>query len=353
MPPVGLLALVALGLVFAYALPQRIREAGQYAVVRTETRYRPDMRVIRASAARASTPPPVAPRSTAARRAMVPKTARASIKALGGSTMARPAAPLDRAAIVTQRQMVAMRRDRGRVLQRRSAQARRRSVIGVLSVFAASTAWGMVAASALPLWSAVVATTAVGGVVIAGRSAVQAQKAADTRLVPVAREVATAAAAVSALQRVATERVAGRPVVPSIHETQAIAVITAETPPAGFASGARALYLPDADSDLASALAPASRPAALPSPELPGREEDPGWLPGMLPIPSYTLKPAAKVRVTRPISTEDLAAGVRAAEDVADRKAAAELARAAATPEAEASTSTLDDILARRRRHTA
>ena len=52
MPPVGLLAIVALGLVLVYALPQRMRERADYAMVRTEDRFSADMRVIRASVAR-------------------------------------------------------------------------------------------------------------------------------------------------------------------------------------------------------------------------------------------------------------------------------------------------------------
>ena len=328
MPPVGLLAIAALGLVFAYALPSRIREVGSYAVLRTEGRYRPDMRVIRQSAARVEAPAPAAKAHRSA-KGLAPAEARKSIKALGGSVMSRPAAPLDRAANVARHEMVAMRRDRARTLARRAAQARRRATIGVLSVFATSVTWGFVASSAWPLWSAVAASTALGGITIAGRRAVKAQRAADVRLVPVAREVAVAATAVSALQRLTVERAAGRPVMPSFEETQAIEVVTRQ------------------------ALAPAAAPAVVPAPSLPETERDPGWSPGMLPIPAYTLKPVAKPRTARPINEADLAAGVQAAERDAARREAALVARAEGRPEAEASTRTLDDILARRRRRTA
>lgn len=56
MPPAGLLAIIAVGLVLAYVLPQRIRERSDYAMVRTEDRYSADMRVVRASAARVAPP---------------------------------------------------------------------------------------------------------------------------------------------------------------------------------------------------------------------------------------------------------------------------------------------------------
>lgn len=309
----GLLALAALGLVFVYALPDRIREAGQYAVVRTEGRYRADMQVIRASAARIEQAPTRPTRKRT--KGLAPREAKASIKALGGTIMSRPAAPLDRAATVAQRQMISMQRDYDRRVARRAAQARRRGAVGTASLFAASVAWGFVAASAWPLWSAVAVSTAFGGIAVAGRRAVRAQKKADARLFPVAQEVAVAAKATAALQRIAVERAAGHEVRPSNAETMAIEVVT-KRPVAPVVVPARPSFVPEA-------------------------ETGEGWTPGMLPIPAYTLKPAARIQTPRPISEEDLAAGVRAAERVADRH------------EEEASTQTLDDILQRRRRRSA
>lgn len=334
MPPVGLLAIAALGLVLLYALPDRIRETGQYEVVRTEDRYHADMEVVRSSAARVDRAPE---RPAQRRKALAPRQAKASIKALGGSVMSRPAAPLDRAATLAQRQLVAMRRDYARVRARRQAQARRRTTVGILFLFLASAAWGFVASSAWPLWSAVAATTACGGVVVAGRRAVRAQKKADARLVPVAEEVETAAAATAALQRVAKERAAGHEIRPSNDETQAIEIVThgPAVPQAVPAPGV--VSVPDAT--------PA--PSVVPPEKA---EEDPGWKPGMLPIPTYTLKPAAKVRTPRPISEEDLAAGERAAKRAAEARDA-DMGVPAQEPEA--STQTLEDILQRRRRVSA
>lgn len=329
MPPVGLVAIAALGLVLIYVLPDRIRETGQYEVVRTENRYRADMEVVRSSAARVDR---VSAPTTKRRKALAPRGAKASIKALGGSVMSRPPAPLDRATTIAQRQMVAMQRDYGRIRARRKAQARRRATVGVVFLFLASAAWGFVAASAWPLWLAVAASTVCGGIAVAGRRAVRAQEKADARLVPVALEVATAATATAALQRIAVERAAGHTIRPSNEETQAIEVVT------------RAPAVPEA--------VPAPSVAA---PETP--EEEPGWKPGMLPIPIYTLKPVVKPRTPRPINEEDLAAGKRAAEKVArarDAEAEAALVGAgAAVEEPEASTQTLEDILMRRRRVSA
>ncbi len=334
MPPVGLLAIVALVLVFAFALPERVRETGEYSVVRTEDRYRADMRVIRESAARVEAQPANATPAKGA-RALAPRSARASIKALGGSVMSRPAAPLDRAAIVAQRQEVARRRDLAQVRSRRAAQARRRRIVGLVAIFAVFVTMGLVIASAWPLWSLAAASSSLGGIAIAGRRAVVAQEAADARREPVAREVRAAAAATSALRRVVTERAAGRNVLPSLEETQAIAIVTREAAPAR------------ADINPSEAAAPA--PVRTSS----ERAREAAWLPGMLPIPAYTLKAPAKVRTPRPITADDLALGERNAGMAADRREAAVAARVEAPVETEASTQTLDDILARRRRQTA
>jgi hypothetical protein len=330
MPPVGLLAIVALGLVFAFALPERVRESGQYDVVRTEGRYRADMRVIRESAARVeAVAVAVKAPSGKGTRGLAPRKARASIKALGGSVMSRPAAPLDRAATIAQSQAVSMHRDRARMRARRAAQARRRAIVGALAALTAAVAGGLVIASAWPLWSVVAASTVVGGVSIAGRRAVKAQAVFDARLEAVEREVTTAATATSALRRVVTERAAGRNVLPSLAETQAIQVVARDS------------------------VATPTEPTSIPTPSAPRKIVEPGWSPGMLPIPTYTLKPAAKVQTPRPISADDLAVGVRNAELVAQRREAAVAARAEVGLEPEASTQTLEDILARRRRHTA
>ena len=52
MAPAALLAIVGLGLVLAYVIPQRIKERSDYALVRTEDRYSAQMRVVKATASR-------------------------------------------------------------------------------------------------------------------------------------------------------------------------------------------------------------------------------------------------------------------------------------------------------------
>lgn len=342
MPPVGLLAIAALGLVLVYALPQRIRERADYAMVRTEDRFSADMRVIRASVARMEARPATTARSTTA-----PESAKKSISALGESVMTRPAAPLDRAATRARREMVAMRRDRAKILSRRRAQARRRGAIATLALLGSAGLWGSVVMASAPAWAAWMAvgtSTLFGSSIVAGRRAARAYEAADATLIPVATEVMVAATAAGALQRVSTERAVGHRATPSATETQAIRTLLAED------------------------LAPGASPAPLPGPELPGTVspavDDPSWTPRTMPVPSYTLKPSAKPGTARPISEEDLAAGERAAEEVVDRLIAqreAEQGRSAAVAgrpaerdaDPQPATATLDAILARRRRQSA
>lgn len=375
MPPVGLLAIAALGLVLVYALPQRMRERADYAMVRTEDRFSADMRVIRASVARMEARPVRAPSPTSpaspARRAGSPDATRKTISALGESVMTRPAAPLDRAATRARREMVAMRRDRAKVVARRRAQSRRRGAIATLALLSSVGLWGFVAAASAPAWAAWVAvgtSTLFGSSVVAGRRAARAYEDQDARLIPVATEVMVAATAAGAIQRVSTERAVGRPAMPTASETQAIRTLLAKD---RLAKDLRPGSLG------AQNLAPGASPARLPGPELPGFAEpavdDPSWTPNTMPVPSYTLKPSARPGTARPISEEDLAAGARAAEEAVDRRIAereAEQRRsapaassAAARPavpqpgEREAdpqpATATLDAILARRRRQSA
>jgi hypothetical protein len=378
MPPVGLLAIAALGLVLVYALPQRLRERADYAMVRTEDRFSADMRVIRASVARMEARPGSSTGTVPARRAGSPEATKKTASALGESVMTRPAAPLDRAATRARREMVAMRRDRAKVVARRRAQSRRRGAIATLALLGSAGLWGFVAAASAPAWAAWVAvgtSTLFGSSVVAGRRASRAYEAQDERLIPVATEVMVAATAAGAIQRVSTERAVGHRAVPTAAETQAIRILLAEA--AAPTSRRPGSFVPEG-------LVPGASPAQLPGPELPGivspAVDDPSWTPNTMPVPSYTLKPSAKPGTARPITEEDLAAGTRAAEEAVDRRIAereAEQRRSAPAASSRAAaqhpsaqhvapqnaaerdadpqpaTATLDAILARRRRQSA
>ncbi|WP_084105920.1 hypothetical protein [Demequina sp. NBRC 110056] len=331
MVPAGLLAIIALGLVIAYVLPQRVRERGEYALVRVDDRYSSDMRVVKSSAERVERK--VARPSADSGELPLLRTGgtRASARV---EHMSRPATPLDRAAVHAQREQHAMRRDRARIGAARAAQAKRRGYVALAATLAATLAWSLVIFAGASAVLGAIATSVLVGVVTSSSRAASAQRRADADLLAVSREVEAAATATQALRIVSRERAAGHEAEPSDVATQAIRIVTAED------------------------LAPLAAPAVVPSPELPVEEAETGtpWVPQDMPAPAYTLKPTVRQREARPISDDDYdVAKARAArwgdlraDDAPERSTAAyEVDEAAPT------TAALDAILARRRRASA
>ncbi|MDN4480097.1 hypothetical protein [Demequina muriae] len=339
----GLLAIVALGIVVAYVLPQRIKERGEYALVRVDDRYSSDMRVVKSTAERmekAAARPSSDSGEVPLLRTGSQRATRLSDRA---ESMSRPATPLDRAAVHAQRERDALRRDRAVVLAERAAQARRRATVAFVAMMVATATWIAVAFTTLTPVVGAVATAAFAGIIVTGSRAAAAQRRADESIRAVAREVEAAATATQALRTVTRERAAGHEVQPSDVATQAIRVLTTED------------------------LAPLAAPAPVPSPELPlersterteERTEEPTpWTPQDMPAPAYTLKSSVRPRQARPISDEDYdVAKARAARwgDLRADDAPAQSTNGQHVAEEPASTTAaLDQILARRRRASA
>ncbi|WP_297082483.1 hypothetical protein [uncultured Demequina sp.] len=332
MVPVGLLAIIAVGLVVAYVLPQRVRERGEYALVRVDDRYSSDMRVVKSSAERVE------------RAAFRPSTdsgevpllstgaARASRASDRAESMSRPTTPLDRAAVHAQRERHALRRDRARIQAERAARARRRGTVALIATVVAAGAWSLVAFAGASAVLGAVATSALVGVVASSTRAASAQRKADAELVAVSREVEAAATATQALRVVSRERAAGHESEPSDVATQAIRIVTAED------------------------LAPLQAPATVPAPALPEEtveSESTPWTPQDVPAPAYTLKPTVRQREARPISTDDYDASKARAARWGDLRADDAPEHSTANREPEATTAALDAILARRRQASA
>ncbi|MFW7413777.1 hypothetical protein [Demequina sp. SO4-18] len=332
----GLLAIVALGIIVAYVLPQRIKERGEYALVRVDDRYSSDMRVVKSTAERiqrAAARPSSDSGEVPLLRTGGERAAR--IESERAESMSRPATPLDRAAVHAQRERDALRRDRAAVLAERAAQARRRATVATAAMIVAAGTWIGVAFTTLSPFVGAFATAAFAGIVVTGARAAAAQRRADEKARAIAREVEAAATATQALRTVTRERAAGHEAQPSELATQAIRVLTTED------------------------LAPLAAPAPVPAPELPAeRTAEPSpWSPQEMPAPAYTLKSSVRPRQARPISDEDY--------DVAQQRAArwgdlrADDAPAQSTngqhvsEEQSTSTAALDQILARRRRASA
>ena len=340
MPPAGLLAIIALGLIVAYVLPQRLRERGTYALVRTEDRYSADMRVVRSSAERLEARGG-RPSHSGEVPLLVTGATRAQIAQLGDAHMSRPAGPLDRAATAAQRERIAMHRDTAGLRAARSAAARRRATVAAIALLAALTAWILVATGALAAIVAALATGAFVAVVGFGARVAAAERKADRDIRALEREVEVTATATQALRVVARARAEGREVAPSDTATQAIRIVTTED------------------------LAPLAVPAPLPAPEIAPMDvpaEQPAeavspWDPKTMPVPAYALKPAVRQQTARPLSEQDYAASLMAAQRAARAEAAAERAAAAAREASAASgggeagtgSGALDTILARRR----
>src|SRR5690554_3653644 len=289
MPPVGLLAIIALGLVVAYVLPQRIKERSEYGLVRVDDRYSSDMRVVKSTAermerahARASTNSGEVPllRTGGERAAQVGDRVASSVRT---ESMSRPASPLDRAAVHAQREQLAMRSDRAKVLAERAEQARRRGIVALGALALMIVAWVVVAVATVSAVIGAIATAVFVGVVAAGVRTAAAERRADEHIIAVQREVEAAATATQALRVVAQARAAGQDVQPSDVATQAIRILTSED------------------------LAPLAAPAPVPAPELPveAPAEARPWTPQNVPAPAYTLKSTVKPREARPITDED------------------------------------------------
>ncbi|WP_062461927.1 hypothetical protein [Demequina soli] len=322
MPPAGLLAIIALGMVLAYVIPQRIRERADYALVRTEDRYSAEMRVVKTTAERVEKPVGRASSDSGEVPLLVTGAVRASIATLGADAMSRPAGPIDKAATAAHRQLISMRKDRTAALAERRARARRRARVALGMTALTAVAWTLVGFGVMSSVVGAVVTALLAGVLVQGARAAAAQRRVDARLSLVAREVGAAATATNALRKVTAERAAGRDAQPSDVETQAIKIVTS------------------ADLAPLAAPAPVEAPAAVPAaPSLPAAEESAAWSPREMPAPSYTLKAQVRQGQARPLEDGDIAAASYRAEEPSVEEAPA--------------TGSLDAILARRRSASA
>ncbi len=342
MPPAGLLAIIAVGLVLAYVLPQRIRERSDYAMVRTEDRYSADMRVVRASAAR------IAPRDSASASAETPLlvtgAARAQVAALGESRMSRPQGPLDRAATHAQRESLHLRRDHRGSVASRAVQARRRALYSAVALAVTVLSWTLTAVTSFPAIMPSLATGALVTVVGASVRAGAAERKALAGARGVAREVQAAATATQALRAVSAARARGDQAEPSELATQAIQIVTS----ADLAPGS-APELRRASVDRAAHAAAVQEAMRLAEAEQADAKADEaaGWRPRTMPVPAYALKPAVRQQAARQLAESDYAASSHADHRAALAEQRTE--REAARP----STGALDAILAKRRQASA
>ncbi len=339
MPPAGLLAIIAVGLVLAYVLPQRIRERSDYALVRTEDRYSADMRVVRATAAR------VAPVDAASASAEVPLlvtgAARVRVANLGQDHMSRPSGPLDRAAAHAQRESLHLRRDRLGSMSQRAARARRRAFFAGIATLATAITWVLAATTGTPSLIAGVATGAMVTVVGVSVRVGAAERAALAEIRAVDREVRAAATAMRALKVVSAARASGQDAQPSEVATQAIRIITS--------TNLAPLKAPAIDRPRRVSVS-SEGPAIVAQVAQPVSDAAVGaaWRPKTMPVPAYALKASVRQQTARRMSEGDYAASSHAGHQGAQSEAKTDQSTHDAPR-----TGALDAILAKRRRASA
>jgi len=364
MPPAGLLAIIAVGLVLAYVLPQRIRERSDYALVRTEDRYSADMRVVRASAARitASETAREVASTSAELPLLVTGAARARVAALGNAHMSRPHGPLERAATHAQREHVQLRRDRLGSQQTRAVRARRRALASAATLVLTMLAWVLAATTGFPALLAALATGALVTVVGSSVRAGAAERAALRQVRGVVREVRAAATATQALRAVHAARARGDEAQPSDVATQAIRIVTSTDLAAGQAPALpSAEQIREAERAARATRAAQAAQAAVVDQELRAAEAhadaaSSSWRPRTMPVPAYALKASVRQHTARPLSEADYAASSHADYRVVargDASSAVAPGQAPAAGDPTPASGALDAILARRRQASA
>lgn len=244
--------LVGIGvLVFAYILPAVIRSRQVVVDSRADDRYSDDLRIVATAGPRQVAPP--------SNGRVFVHPSRANEEALMSSPADRQLAAADA------RRLAAARAARAAASSRRAAAARRRLALTGVLLVATAGLWAGFALLSWPLVAPVLATVALGGVVVLGRRAATAGNAADARW---ERELAVIAS--HARDRATSHaRRAGKPQL-------------------------------RVDVDPTSLLAD-SAPAIHPEGAAGRGNDRPGWTPVPVPPPAYTLKQSAPRREVSPL----------------------------------------------------
>ncbi|WP_146842662.1 hypothetical protein [Cellulomonas composti] len=309
----GPVALALVGLWVAYLVPHKLRHRQQLVESRVDDRFSDGLRVLAVSERRARSQVSAPECGTTSTTGLLTPGSgfpvRRTVTATGGTAVDRPTAQQDRITAEAARRSAQTRAAHAAALARRGAAARRRGALaGALLVL---TVLGVVAAAALPAVTWVVAAVPaalLATVVVLGRRAVIAGRAADAawtgRIAQAEREVVVA--------RQPGPVITGRAVKPSQTPTQAIAQVVVE------------------EQDSAA--------------------EDGTWSPVPVPRPTYALKPSAPRYEPAPLTDLEGSTAVRTSAGTSS----SESDEGATTPAAVVAPPTtgsidLDGILAKRR----
>lgn len=426
----GLVALALVALWGAYLVPHKLRHRQQLLESRTDDRFSEALRVVavsertgrlrRSGAFRRSREAPAVGSADCGTTSggspglLTPGTGLPVLLAgpgTGGATVDRPTATQDRITADAARRAAQARAARAAAVARRAAAARRRAVLAGVLVVATIAGWTVAGLAPAVTWVAgAVPSVLLGGVLVLGRRAVLAGRAADAawearmadeRRVPggprtgAMRAVAEASRTSSAPATGATRAVTGaQPTVRSAREEHA--PVAERTPDAahpqaqqGDAHGVphalvtgRAVHPSEASTEVFARIvedrgetaAPARhastgqtpvvrtgvaeraakasvRDAADATADTPEQDEDGAWSPVPVPRPTYTMKATAPRREPAPLEDADASAGatVAASQDTVTEPVAQVVAEVTEPPAATTGSIDLNAVLAKRR----
>ncbi|MDM7830645.1 hypothetical protein [Cellulomonas edaphi] len=310
----GPVALALVVLWVAYLVPHKLRHRQQLLESRADDRYSDALRVVAVSdrsgrSLRTSEARRPAARSTTG--LLTPGKGvpvRRSGPDTGGTTVDRPTATQDRIATEAARRTAQARAAHAAATARRGAAARRRGMLAGFLTLATVAGWVVAGVAPAVTWVAgAIPTVLLATVVVLGRRAVLAGRAADVawenRQAAEARAAAARTATPARGTLVARSAAPGRAVRPSNTDTEMFAAVVIDSPAA------------DAD----------------------------GWSPVPVPRPTYTMKAPAPRREPAALENLEGSTAVRPAEDARTEVRVAE-------PVAETTGSIdLDAVLAKRR----
>jgi len=396
----GPVALALVGLWVAYLVPHKLRYRQQLLESRADDRFSEALRVVAVTRRRTRRGVPVHVRSvdstdgTATGRMPGLLTPGKGLPVLpagsatGGTTVDRPTATESRITAEAARRAAQARAARAASVARRAAAARRRGLLAGILAVATVVGWTVAGIAPAVTWVAgAVPTVLLTGVVVLGRRAVLAGRAADAAWdARVAEERRTGSAPRTGATRVvspagapstrpitgATPRVPERRTAPSSATSNAAPATTASTDaPHALVTG-RAVHPSDARTEVFAAIVadhgepeaetPARHAATggVPVVRLTTRAQDTAepeataeadadaeaWSPVPVPRPTYTMKATAPRREPAPLDNLEGSTAVRPTEQTAAPEETAEVVE----PVAETTGSIdLNAVLAKRR----
>jgi len=306
----GPVALALVGLWIAYLVPHKLRHRQQLLESRADDRYSEALRVVAVSrrpgrsepsdgrdrgllshTARRSTQDVGAPAAHARPGLLTPGRGIAvqqTATATGGTTVDRPHATSDRLSADAVRRAAQARSAHAAAVARRGAAARRRAVLAGVLLAATVAGWALAGLATVTWVAGAVPSLLLVSVLVLGRRAVLAGRAADATWAATEAELSTVSTPTRTVR--AAPVVTGRAVHPSDASTEVFARIVAD---GGESTGTVRHASTRTGATPVVAHADATATSAVPAVD--------SWSPVPVPRPTYTYKPVAPRRDPLPL----------------------------------------------------